>query len=213
MRCKTFDRVARLFTPLSPKQQARQEFLALRLQDQDIAIDCGANVGKITRILAQQRGTIYAFEPNPYAFHLLQEHFKGAPHVHCLQKGVLDYNGVLPLYLHEKAASDQVHWSTGSSFLACKRNVTKDHYIEVEVIDLAEFIQSLHARVKILKLDVEGVECRILRKLITANVIDLIDHVFVETHAHKIPELQQETAALRQYIRDHRLTNINLDWK
>jgi len=210
---KTFDRVVRLFKPLTPKQQARREFLSIRLQAHDIAIDCGANVGKITQILARQPATIYAFEPNPYAFHILQEHFKDSPQVHCLQKGVLDCHGVLPLYLHENAETDQVYWSTGSSLLACKSNVTPDHYIEVEIIDLAEFIKSLHSRVKILKLDVEGVECRILRKLITENVIDLIDHVFVETHDHKVPALRRETEALRQYIRDHRLRNINLFWK
>ena len=210
---KTFYRLVRFCTPLSPKQRARQEFLAISLQAYDIAIDCGANVGKITQFLAQQQATIYAFEPNPYAFQVLQEKFTDALHVHCIQKGVLDCNGVLPLYLHENADRDQVYWSTGSSLLACKSNVTDEHSVVVEVIDLAAFIKSLHSRVKILKLDVEGVECRILRKLIGENVIDLIDHIFVETHEHKIPELRRETDALRQYIRDHRIRHITLDWK
>src|SRR5262245_60438695 len=120
---KTFNRLVRLCTPLSPKQHARQEFLAISLQAHDIAIDCGANVGKITQFLAQQQATIYAFEPNPYAFRVLQEKFADAPHVHCLQKGVLDCNGVFPLYLHENADRDQIYWSTGSSLLACKSNV------------------------------------------------------------------------------------------
>ena len=210
---KTFTRLVHLCTPLSPKQRTRQEFLAISLQAHDIAIDCGANVGKITQFLAQQQATIYAFEPNPYAFQVLQEKFTDAPNVHCLQQGVLDCNGVLPLYLHKNADRDQIYWSTGSSLLACKSNVTNEHYVAVEIIDLAAFIKSLHSRVKILKLDVEGVECRILRKLIAENVIDLIDHIFVETHDHKVPELRRETDALRQYIRDHRISNINLDWK
>jgi FkbM family methyltransferase len=210
---KAFKRIMRTFKPLAPRQQARQEFLALRLHEGDIAVDCGANIGKITQILAQQKATVYAFEPNPYAFQVLQEHFKDSPNVHCMQKGVWDCCGVLPLYLHENAYQDQVHWSTGSSFLACKRNVAQDGYIDIEVVDLAEFIQSLRARVKVLKLDVEGAECRILWKLIRDNVLELIDHIFVETHDHKIPELQRDTEELRQYIRDHRLKNINLYWK
>jgi hypothetical protein len=119
----------------------------------------------------------------------------------------------VPLYLHENAYKDQVHWSTGSSVLACKRNVTTDGCIDIEVIDLADFIQSLQARVTVLKLDVEGAECRILWRLIRDNTLERIDHVFVETHDHKIPELQRDTDELRQYIRDNRLKNINLYWK
>jgi FkbM family methyltransferase len=210
---KTFNRIICTFKPLAPKQQAWQEFLSLRMHEGDIAVDCGANVGKITQFLAREKATVYAFEPNPYAFQVLQEHFKDAPNVHCLQKGVWDCYGVLPLYLHKNAHKDQVHWSTGSSLLACKQNVTKDGYIDIEVIDLAEFIQSLKARVKVLKLDVEGAECRILWKLIRDNTLELIDHVFVETHDHKIPELQWDTNELRQYIRDNRLKNINLYWQ
>ena len=70
---KTFTRLVHLCTPLSPKQRTRQEFLAISLQAHDIAIDCGANVGKITQFLAQQQATIYAFEPNPYAFQVLKD--------------------------------------------------------------------------------------------------------------------------------------------
>ena len=66
---------------------------------------------------------------------------------------------------------------------------------------------------KVLKLDVEGAECCILRKLIRDNVLERIDHIFVETHDHKIPELQRDTDELRQYIRDNWLKNINLYWK
>jgi FkbM family methyltransferase len=210
---KAFKNIVRAFKPQSPKQRARQEFLSIQMTAQDIAIDCGANVGKITKLLARQPATIYAFEPNPYAFRLLQAQFKDAPQVHCRQQGVLDCHAVIPLYLHKNAVQDQVYWSTGSSLLAYKGNVTQENSVAVEVIDLAAFITSLNSRVKILKLDVEGVECRILRKLISERVVGLIDHIFVETHDHKIPALKAETDALRHYIRKHRLTHINLHWK
>ena len=61
----------------------------------------------------------------------------------------------------------------------------QDHAIDVEVIDLAESTVAARTR-KILKIDVEGAECRILRKLIHENVIGLVEHIFVETHDHKI---------------------------
>ena len=39
----------------------------------DIALDCGANVGKITVPMAQTGAAVYAFEPNPHAFAKLKE--------------------------------------------------------------------------------------------------------------------------------------------
>ena len=93
-----------------------------------------------------------------------------------------------------------------------KGNVLSDKSVEVEIIDLCEFIKSLNHRVRILKMDVEGVECAILRKMINSGVIDKIDYVFVETHDHKIPELKTETNAIRQLIKHKKIRNINLNW-
>ena len=58
----------------------------------------------------------------------------------------------------------------------------------------------------------EGVECPILRKIISTGISKKIDHTFVETHDHKIPELIAETNALRELIKNRKIGNINLDW-
>ena len=65
---------------------------------------------------------------------------------------------------------------------------------------------------KLLKLDVEGVESAILRSLISTRVIHKIDHVFVETHERKVPELKADTDELRQMLKTMKLTHVNLDW-
>ena len=54
-------------------RQARPELAAFaaaaaRLTKGDIAIDCGANVGKFTVMMARNGATVHAFEPNPAAF-------------------------------------------------------------------------------------------------------------------------------------------------
>lgn len=207
------DRVLnRLFPGRDPIERARREFLAIELSETDIAIDCGANVGDVTEHLCRSGATVYAFEPNPFAFASLQRRFAQRPNVRCFQQAVLDCNEVRRLYFHERSDQDEVHWSTGSSLLDYKGNVRKDKFVETPVIDLSAFIATLRARVKLLKIDVEGVEGAILRKLLTTGVIHSIAHVFVETHERKVPELQADTDELRLMLKKMKLTHVNLDW-
>ncbi|MGD9200032.1 MAG: FkbM family methyltransferase [Chitinispirillia bacterium] len=196
----------------TPEQKAREQLFSIKLRKTDIAIDCGANVGNITEHLCKSGATVYCFEPNPYAFEVLQDRFSNMKDVHCIPKGVCDKNSTMKLYLHENSDEDEVYWSTGTSLLKFKSNVLNDKYVEVEIIDLCEFIVSINKRVKILKMDVEGVECTILKKMIINDIIDKIDFIFVETHDHKIPELKVETDAIRELIKQRRIRNINLDW-
>lgn len=190
----------------------RYKLFAMHIPRGTIAIDCGANVGMITEYLGKSGATVYAFEPNPYAFEVLQKRFASRPNIHCIQKGVLDRNSTMKLYMHANSHEDPLYWSMASSLLEFKQNVSKDDYQEVAVIDLSEFIESLNARVRVLKMDVEGVECAILRKLINTGTIDKVDYIFVETHDQRIPELKQETDELRALIKTRNMKNIIIDW-
>lgn len=208
-----FRSILRRFVPVDTLgQKAHKQLLSIQLGKDDIAIDCGANVGSITEYLCKSGATVYSFEPNPYAFEILKSKFSTIPNVHCRQEGVSNANNKMKLYLHENSDEDEVHWSTGSSLLDFKDNVRTDKFVEVQIIDLSDFINSLEQRVRILKMDVEGAECGILMKLIESDVINKIDHVFVETHDHKIPELKAETDEIRELIEKRGIQNINLDW-
>jgi len=179
------------------------------LGEGDIAIECGANVGDVTEHLAESGATVYCFEPNPYAFEVLQKRFSNKENVHCIQKGVGDTASTMKLYLHENSGDDEVYWSTGSSLLNFKSNVLDDKYVDVEIVDLCEFIDGLNHRVKILRMDVERVECAILKKIINSDVLSKIDFSFVETHDHKIPEIKDETNEVRDLIEKNNIKNIN----
>jgi FkbM family methyltransferase len=182
------------------------------LQPGDIAIDCGANVGNITVSMAAAGAEVHAFEPNPYAFRVLERRFARNKNVHCYNQGVHDHDGVMRLYLHENASCDQVYWSTGSSLLDYKGNVNKNSYVEIEVIDLVKFVQDFDKDIKLIKMDVEGVECPIINKMIDTGLIGRIGTLLVETHDDKIPELIPETEALRRRIEATELSQINLNW-
>ena len=198
---------------LTAQGRAKRMLFSVKLGVGDIAIDCGANIGDITQHLQKNGATVYCFEPNPYAFKALKKRFLANPKVHCFEKGVFDRNDRVKLSFHELSDSDELYWSTGSSMLDFKGNILKDKYTTIQVIDLCAFIRTLHSRVRLLKMDVEGAECPILKKLIETGLINRIDYLFVETHDRKIPELQPETEEIRRLVKFNNLLNVNLHWE
>jgi FkbM family methyltransferase len=186
--------------------------LVASLGPQDIAIDCGANVGEVTEVLAWNGATVHAFEPNPYAFDLLRRRFRYRSNVICHQAAVGVKAGTLPLYLHVNGVSDQVYWSTASSLLQVKSNVDPNRSVSVDVIDLGEFLSSLPHQAALMKLDVEGVEVEILDHLIDTGAIRQADRILVERHDHKIPELEAPMRALLDKLKQEGITHVRLDW-
>ena len=179
----------------------------------DIAIDCGANLGLITAIMAKGGAEVHAFEPNPDAFAVLTSRTASMPNVQCHQQAVLDHDDTMTLFLHVNYALNPERFSSRSSLIAEKRNVDDRAGVTVRVTDLVAFIEKLGRPVKLLKVDIEGAEYALLNGLIDRGVIDRIERVFVETHAHSIPSLQPVDKALRQRIADLGLGGkIDLNW-
>ncbi len=137
---EAFDRVVAAMTP------------------QDLAIDCGANVGLFTVRMAESGAEVHAFEPNPDAFRELERVTKGYANVTLHQAAVTAEPGPVDLYLHKRADDDPVFWSKSSSLLADKSNVREDRSVRVEGVQLSRFIKDLGRPVKLLKMDIAGAE-------------------------------------------------------
>ena len=187
---------------------------AFGLDRGDVAIDCGANVGDATFELARTGALVHAFEPNPDAFAILEQRFAGMSAVRLHRQAVLDRAGLARLFLHVDAALDPVASSIGSSLLEFKGNVDPDRFVEVETIDLAEFILALPEPVKVLKLDVEGAECPIVHRLLDTGAIDRVATTVIELHDRHIPELRAENDLLRARIEREGLSaRVLTDWE
>jgi FkbM family methyltransferase len=194
------------------QRHIKKVLLFRSLRPGDIAIDCGANVGEVTRRMARPGVRVFAFEPNSHAFKVLQAKFDGNSKVVCLNQAVADRVGTLKLYLHENSEGDQVLWSVGSSLIESKGNVSRDRYEEVQVVDLCEFIQGLQSKVRVLKIDIEGAEVALLNKFIDLKLHRQVEKIVVETH-ERIPELTEPTARLKERIRREKIRNIDLSWE
>lgn len=175
-------------------------------------IDAGANLGDVTEAMAATGATVHAFEPDPYAFERLRARVGRRENVHLHQKALSDSAGSLRLYRAKAFADDPDLWSQSSSLFADKTNVSADDAIDVEVVDVVEFVQSLGRPIRIMKIDVEGAEVPILEAIIANGLMDHIDRIFAETHEKKIPALAERTARLKDAAKAKWPKRINLDW-
>lgn len=195
------------------QKAAIRAFNAFPIAEGDIVIDGGANIGTVTLPLVGRGARVFAYEPNPFAFAHLERAFGGHPQVTCLQKGLSDRNDSIPLYLHRQHDRDRpLGHSEAASLLADKRNIDARHKVMVDVVDIVEAVASAGNHVRLLKLDIEGAEYRVLHRLLDTGVIHRIDQVFCETHDHKAPSLRHETRRLRRRLAREGIRHVNLDW-
>ena len=87
-----------------------------------------------------------------------------------------------------------------------------DHYIEVNLVNLSEFIAKLNSPIKVLKIDIEGAEIEVLNKLIDTRQYEKIGKILVETHETKITSQVEELKTLKGRIKKLGIRNINLNW-
>ncbi|RUO36987.1 FkbM family methyltransferase [Aliidiomarina shirensis] len=189
------------------------EAAAAALTPDDIAVDCGANVGIYTEIMARSGATVYAFEPNPVAFAALQERVADFPNVKLFQAASTVKPGSFKLYSHRHAKRDPLLYSVSSSLISAKSNVNQNDFFEVEGIVLSEFLQELNRPVKLLKMDVEGAEIEIINDLLDKGLHQQIVAGFVEVHDRRVKSLREPTAALRERLEKEGATQITLDWR
>lgn len=184
------------------------------LRPGDIAIDCGANVGRFTVPMARSGAEVYAFEPNPDAYACLLQSTAAFPNVRTFQAALAPEPGPVKLYLHRYADEDPVHFSVGSSLLGAKRSVRDDHYVTVDGIRFTDFLHALgDRRVRLLKMDIEGAEIGVLNDLLDAGWQERIEQAFIEVHDRQIPALAEPTRRLRERLAALGAAHFRLDWR
>jgi FkbM family methyltransferase len=184
-----------------------------QIPPRSVAVDCGANVGDVTMALVRRCSEVVAFEPNPTAFAVLERRLGDERNVRLVQAAVGASAGVRRLFLHVDHDGDPVGASSGSSLHPTKRNVSKDRWVDVEVVDLDAFLDTLDRPVDLLKLDIEGSEIEVLERLLETGRLRAIGRVVVEMHDGVIPELAERGARLRKALSARDYTHVTLDWR
>lgn len=178
-----------------------------------VIIDCGANSGEISLLFAKTKAKVYAFEPDPLAFSALQQRTKRFPNVTCYQKGVGAATLTTRMYFHrERAILNDEAYSVSSSIIEEKNNIDPNNYIDIEIIDLSEFINSVDGQVAVVKIDIEGAEIEAMEKIIKDETYKKVDLLLVETHETKIPGHYEKVAQLKHLLETKKIKNIKLNW-
>jgi len=127
------------------------------LRPGDVVVDIGANIGYFTLLasgLVGELGRVYAFEPAPDNFALLNKNLtaNASKNVYAIQKALSSHKGSGKLLLEAK------NW--GSHRIV--ETVADGQSVEVEMISMDEFFTNGNQRVDAIKMDAEGSEIRIL---------------------------------------------------
>ena len=183
-----------------------------RLNKSSIVIDCGANVGKISSYLSITGATVYAFEPDPIAFEKLLKRCTKRKNINCINKGVWDKNTTLRLFRHAGMKNNEQAFTVGSSIVGSKKNINSESFVEIEVIDLVEFIRSLKVTIDLIKVDIEGAETEVLQSIIQQNAHSLFKTMYLETHQTKIPGQKEELKKIKEQMKQKGISNIKLNW-
>ena len=123
-----------------------------------VILDIGANIGYYTLLAARligAEGKVYAFEPDPYNFSLLNKNVKinGYNNVTTVQKAVFSQSGKMQLFLDKN--------NLGGHSLS-KANVNKSNSTSTEVTSIDDYFINSKQKIDLVKMDVQGLEMKVI---------------------------------------------------
>jgi len=119
----------------------------------DVVVDLGAHIGYYTLIFAKlvgNEGKVFAFEPNPDNFALLNKNIKMNGYINVVteQKAVANKTGKTRFYLSPDNAGDHRIYDLHDG----------RQFIEIDVTSLNDYFKEYEGRLNFIKMDIQGAE-------------------------------------------------------
>lgn len=186
------------------------------LRPGDLVLDCGANMGVVTDILARTGADVIAFEPDPWAFGKLTERFADTGNVTLINAAVGVGTGTVRLMRAENFDDNPTGASVKSTILDGGRQIDATNAVDVPLIDFPGFLAEKladRAEIAFIKMDIEGAELDILERMDSDGLFDRVRVLVAETHERKFRDLRPRYRALRRTFADKYDPNrVSLDW-
>ena len=182
---------------------------------QKVFIDCGSNTGQgLVRFTSMygmdESWVVEAFEPNPDLIGLLECNTKDMPmSISIYNRAVWDMDGEVNFSIMiEESEGSSVNKLMDSGICADESSLAyrkHDTIITVPCSNISTVLNRYSSNDYIVvKLDVEGSEFCIIRKMIVDNTIKIIKDLYVEWHTPLLSsETQQSQNLLTQQIKEH----------
>jgi FkbM family methyltransferase len=177
-----------------------------------VFIDCGAYDGSSIRKFRnlfdpEQEYTIHSFEPPSV---------HGEEKIKKLKETVASQKNVI---LHEKVVwirnGTAIFYDSGNAGASLLQMKTWENPTKVECVDLSSWIKENFSKEDhvILKLDVEGAEYEIIKKMDDDGTFELVDKLYGEIHGLKCGKRFEETMKLLNIFEkwNHKLHEWNAD--
>lgn len=186
------------------------------LRPGDLVLDCGANMGVVTEVLAATGADVIAYEPDPYAFSTLQTKFGNSPNVTLVNAAVGVGAGTVRLMRADNFGDNPEGASVKSTILDGGRRIDADNSVEVPLLDFPTLVRDLVAQrgeIAFVKMDIEGAELEILEVMDREDLFTSIRALVAETHERKFKDLRDRYKALRDTVAEKYASGkVNLDW-
>jgi FkbM family methyltransferase len=154
-------------------------------------IDCGSHIGlSILYFKAlYPQASVLGFEPAPTTYQLLSENTKN--------------NRLRDVRLEKKAVSNEEGKLAFFGDLSKTSSLIKERGSrKSEMVDVVKLSGFIDQKVDFLKLDVEGVEDRVLQDLAAADKLKMIQQMVIEYHHHIINQ-EDRLSAFLKILEDH----------
>lgn len=180
-------------------EHAEFEVLRERIQPDFTCIDVGANIGVHTVLLSDMvaRGDVFAFEPDRWAYHLLNLNLllNSAENVLAFENPISDREEVMPF-----------HESVDSGFSAVEPTGRRDirGRIDREALTLDGFTERRDVEPDFVKIDVEGHEPAVLRGMrgLLSDKSRRPSYLLVEIDTRHISAADQGGGKLLSFLRE-----------
>lgn len=162
-----------------------------------IFLDCGTHYGEgltnfINAYEINNTWEVYSFEPNK---HLWKQHFENNPYsnIQYINKAI---------YIDDNVITFNIAYPNTDASSIFSEHIGDYLYekVETQCLDLSKFIIENFSKEDFIvaKLDIEGAEYIVLKKMLTDGSIDYINDLYVEFHSHKDENSIKETGENKQ---------------
>ncbi len=186
------------------------------LRPGDLVMDCGANMGVVTVVLAATGADVIAYEPDPFAFATLQEKFADVANVTLVNAAVGVGSGTVRLMRADNFVDNPTGASVKSTILDGGRRIDTANSVEVPLIDFPTLVREKAAErggIAFVKMDIEGAELEILEQMDAEGLFAHVRCLVAETHERKFRDLRERYRAIREgFAEKYPAGRVNLDW-
>ena len=144
------------------------KFLIKHLHAGEVFVDVGAHYGYFSLLASKligDLGSVYAFEASPTTFALLRKNAKGKSNINVFNQAVSDEKSVLTFYEFPNLYSEYNSLDVDQFAQESWFKKSKPRKVEVDGIPLGQYLSENGLVPKIIKIDVEGAEYKVIKGL------------------------------------------------